>query len=90
MRGGITEPQWVGISNTQEEKCHSPVLWSGRATEVSLGVGTVPGNDSRGRAWWGCGGEKAGGRSVQAEGVALFRFRMYRRLNLLRDSRPHS
>ena len=49
MRGGITEPQWVGISNTQEEKCHSPVLWSGRATEVSLGVGTVPGNDSRGR-----------------------------------------
>ena len=40
--------------------------------------------------WWGCGGEKAGGRSVQAEGLALFRFRMYRQLNLLHDSHPYS
>lgn len=45
---GVIEHQWVGIFNTQEEK-DSPVLWSPRTTEVTLGVGRFPGNYSGGR-----------------------------------------
>lgn len=83
--GGVIEHQWVGIFNTQEEK-DSPVLWSPRTTEVTLGVGRFPGNNSRGRGvvgvWRGegwrpeCSGRGPGIVQVQnvqtAESAAWF------------------